>query len=148
MPARISSPISWWFIAAALANVSIAAIHVLAGAPEIIEPILAASLADGVKGVADVLWHHVTGMLLLAGAACAWAARHPDWRRPVAILVGAQYMLISVLFVGFGIYWFASPWPMPQWVLFTATTVLMALGAARMGGAREQPGARAPSGAA
>jgi hypothetical protein len=114
MPDTTSNPLSYAFLAAAVANLATAAIHVFAGAPEIIAPVLATNLPIAVKAVVDVLWHHITGMLILAALACLWAARHAAWRLPVLVLVGGQYALISVLFLGLGFYWFASPWPMPQ----------------------------------
>lgn len=127
----INAKMSWWFVLAAVANLATIFIHVQAGAPEIIAPILSADLPVLVKGVADVLWHHITAMLVLAAVACLWAARHHHWRRPVALLMGAQYLLIAALFIGFNFYWFSSPWVMPQWVLFGAMAALMAVGAWR-----------------
>jgi hypothetical protein len=119
---------SVWFIAAGVLSAATAAIHVFAGAPEVMYPLLAAELPLVVKGVADVLWHHVTGLLLLATGASLWAAWQRPWRLPVLILIGGQYLLIAVLFVGFGLAWFGSVWPMPQWVLFSLMLVLMGVG--------------------
>lgn len=120
-----------WFFAAAALSLATAAVHVLAGAPEIMDPLLAADLPLVVKGVSDVLWHHITGLLLIAAFGCFWAATHANWRLPVLAFIGAQYLLIVGLFVAFGLYWFSSPWPMPQWVLFTVMLGLMALGTRR-----------------
>lgn len=131
MPEITRDRLSYAFLAAAAANLATAAIHVFAGAPEIIAPVLATDLPLTVKAVVDVLWHHITGLLILAAFACLWAARHAAWRMPVLVLVGGQYVLISVLFLGLGFYWFASPWPMPQWVLFSTMAGLMGLGARR-----------------
>lgn len=131
MPDRTTNRPSYAFVAAAAANLATAAIHVFAGAPEIIAPVLATDLPLAVKAVVDVLWHHITGMLILAAFACLWAARQATWRIPVLALVGGQYVMISALFLGLGFHWFASPWPMPQWVLFITMVGLMGLGARR-----------------
>jgi hypothetical protein len=112
-----------WFLAAAVLGLATTAIHVFAGAPEIMAPLLAADLPPVVKGVSDVLWHHITGLLLIA--------RHINWRLPVLVFVGGQFLLIAGLFIAFGLYWFSSPWPMPQWVLFGLMLGLMALGTRR-----------------
>lgn len=117
-----------WFLAAAALSLATSAIHVLAGAPEIMDPLLAADLPVVVKGVSDVLWHYITGLLLIAAAGCVWAATHASWRLPVLAFIGGQFLLIVGLFLGFGLYWFASPWPMPQWILFGLMLGLMALG--------------------
>ncbi|MHA6299821.1 hypothetical protein [Devosia sp. CAU 1758] len=131
MPNTARNSLSYWFIAAAFANLATAAIHVFAGTPEIMDPVLAADLPIAVQAVVDVLWHHITGMLVMAAFACLWAARQAAWRVPVFALVGGQYGLISILFLGLGFHWFASPWPMPQWILFTVMTAMMGLGARR-----------------
>lgn len=120
-----------WFLAAAALGLATTAIHVFAGAPEVMAPLLAADLPPVVKGVSDVLWHHITGLLLIAAAGSIWAARHVHWRLPVLVFVGGQFLLIAGLFIAFGLYWFSSPWPMPQWVLFGVMLGLMALGTRR-----------------
>ncbi len=119
------------FLAAAALGLATTAIHVIAGAPEIMDPLLAADLPPVVKGVSDVLWHHITGLLLIAAAGCIWAATHASWRLPVLVFVGGQFLLIAGLFIAFGFYWFSSPWPMPQWILFGLMLGLMALGTRR-----------------
>ncbi|UYN99218.1 MAG: hypothetical protein KIT02_15035 [Devosia sp.] len=129
MPEPKPAATNWWFVAAATLSLATAAIHVLAGAPEIMAPLLSSAVPVMVKGVVDVLWHHVTGLLLLAALACFWAARHPGWRLPVLMVVGGQFLLIALLFIVLGLNWFASLWPMPQWVLFAAMLGLMAMGA-------------------
>lgn len=127
--------ISWWFMGAAALSVATAGIHVLAGAPEIMTPLLASGLHAGVKGVVDVMWHHITALLLLAALACTVAGWRAEWRAPVALLLGGQYVLIGLLFLGLGLYWFGNIWPMPQWVLFLAMAGLMLAGI-RPGAAR------------
>lgn len=123
-----TTQVSWWFMGAAALSLATAGIHVFAGAPEIMSPVLGSGLPAVVKGVVDVMWHHITALLILATAASVLAAWQPEWRKPVALLLGGQYILIGALFLGLGLLWFGSVWPMPQWVLFLATTGLMLIG--------------------
>lgn len=122
---------SWWFVAAAAASLITSAVHVLAGTPEIMSPLLASNLPPVVKGVFDVMWHQITALLLIGSAAALVAAALPAWRLPVAVLIGGHFALIAVLFLVLGAMWFSSPWPMPQWVLFGAMAILLLIGCRR-----------------
>jgi hypothetical protein len=123
--------LSWWFLAAAAVSLITSAIHVLAGTPEIMSPLLASALPPVVKGVFDVMWHQITALLLIGSGASLVAAARPAWRLPVAVLIGGQFALIAVLFLALGAMWFSSPWPMPQWVLFGAMAILLLVGCRR-----------------
>jgi hypothetical protein len=125
---RAELPFSWYFLAAAAVSLITSALHVLAGTPEIMAPLLASTLPPVVKGVFDVMWHQITALLLLGSGASLVAAARPAWRLPVAVLIGGQFALISVLFLTLGAMWFSSPWPMPQWMLFGAMAVLLLIG--------------------
>jgi hypothetical protein len=120
--------VSWWFLAAAAVSLITSAIHVLAGTPEIMSPLLASSLPPVVKSVVDVMWHQITALLLIGSGASLVASARPAWRLPVAILIGGQFALIAVLFLALGAMWFSSPWPMPQWVLFGGMAALLLVG--------------------
>lgn len=120
--------VSWWFMAAAAVSLLTSAIHVLAGTPEILSPLLASSLPPVVKGVFDVLWHQVTVLLLVGSCASLTASLHPGWRVPVALLFGGHFVLVGLLFLSLGAVWFSSPWPMPQWVLFLGMAILLYIG--------------------
>ncbi|HEY8577947.1 MAG TPA: hypothetical protein VIL88_16595 [Devosia sp.] len=128
---RLELSPSWWFVAAGALSLITSAIHVLAGTPEIMSPLLASNLPHVVKGVFDVMWHQITVLLLIGSGAALAAATRPAWRRPVAVLIGGQFALIAVLFLGLGAMWFSSPWPMPQWVLFGAMAILLLVGCRR-----------------
>lgn len=121
-------PVSGWFVAAAALNLATAAIHVFAGAPEIMDPIVASALPGAIKALLEVMWHHITALLLLGALVSAVAVWQQEWRRPVALLLGGQYVLIAALFLGLGALRFGSVWPMPQWVLFLAMAALMLAG--------------------
>jgi magnesium-transporting ATPase (P-type) len=129
--AKAQSTWSWWFLIAAALSLITTAIHVLAGTPEIMSPLLASNLPPVVKGVFDVMWHQITALLLIGSSASLVAAARPSWRLPVAILIGGQFTLIAVLFFGLGLMWFSSPWPMPQWVLFGTMAMLLVVGSRR-----------------
>lgn len=120
--------LSWWFLAAGILSLFTSAIHVLAGTPEIMSPLLASTLPPGVKGVVDVMWHQITVLLLLGSGASILAAKRTAWRLPVALLIGGHFALIAVLFLVLGAIWFSSLWPMPQWVLFGAMAILLLVG--------------------
>lgn len=120
--------INFWFAGAGLFSLATIWLHVVGGTPEIMDPLHGSDAPVMSRAIADVMWHHVTAVLLIAGLAMLAAGFAPGWRWPVAVLVGAQYLAISAIFLVYGQLWFASPWPMPQWVLFSAMAGLMGLG--------------------
>jgi hypothetical protein len=126
--AKTKPSVSWWFVAAAAICLITSAIHVLAGAPEVISPLLASDLPTSVKGVMDVIWHQITALLVIGCGASLVAAVRPDWRLPVTLLIGGHFALIALLFLLLGAMWFSSPWPMPQWVLFATAAILLLVG--------------------
>jgi len=128
---RAKLTFSWWFVAAAAVSLITSAIHVLAGTPEIMSPLIASDLPPVVKGVFDVMWHQITALLVIGSAAALVAAARPAWRLPVTVLIGGHFALIAVLFLALGAMWFSSPWPMPQWVLFGAMAILLLIGCRR-----------------
>lgn len=117
-----------WFLATAALGLATTALHALAGAPEIMDPLYASSVPIASVAVLDVVWQQVTALLLGGAVAAALAAFRPAWRRPVAWLLGGHYLVVSAIFLVWGAIWFASPWPMPQWVLFTVMAGLMFTG--------------------
>ena len=126
--ARTKPNVSWWFVAATAVCLITSVIHVLAGAPEVMSPLLASNLPTPVKGVIDVIWHQITALLLIGSCASLVAAVRPGWRLPVTLLIGGQFALIALLFLALGAMWFSSPWPMPQWLLFGAMAILLLVG--------------------
>lgn len=117
-----------WFLAAAALGVATAAIHLLAGGPEIMHPLYASAVPVASVAVLDVVWQQVTALLLGGGLVAALAAFRPAWRRPVAWLLGGHYLVVAAIFLVWGAMWFRSPWPMPQWVLFVVMAALMFTG--------------------
>jgi hypothetical protein len=128
-----------WFLAAGVVGLAGTAVHVLAGGPEVMGPLYASELPLASVAVLDVVWQQVTALLLGGALVAGLAAFRPQWRRPVAWLLGGHYLVIAAIFLVWGGIWFASPWPMPQWVLFLAMAGLM------FAGQVTRPAARAAS---
>jgi hypothetical protein len=119
----------WWFIGAAMVGLVTATVHVFAGGAEVMDPLYGSAVPRPAVAVLDVVWQQITALLLGGSVASLWAAFHPGWRRPVAWLVGGHYLIIAVLFLVLGAYWFQSPWPMPQWSAFLVMVGLLSVGA-------------------
>lgn len=117
-----------WFLAAAALGLISTGIHVFAGGPEIMHPLYASAMPVASVAVLDVIWQQVTALLLGGGVVAAVAAFRPAWRRPVAWLLGGHYLVVAAIFLIWGALWFSSPWPMPQWVLFSVMAGLMFAG--------------------
>lgn len=117
-----------WFLGAAALSFVTTALHVLGGGPEIMDPLYASALPLASMAALDVVWQQVTALLLGGGVAATLAAFRPAWQLPVAWLLGGHYLVIAAIFMVWGVMWFGSPWPMPQWILFLAIAGLMFVG--------------------
>lgn len=117
-----------WFLGAAALGFSSTAIHILAGGPEIMDPLYASAVPVASVAVLDMVWQQVTALLLGGGVVTALAAFRPAWRQPVAWLLGGHYLVVAAIFIVWGAMWFGSPWPTPQWVLFLLMAGLMFAG--------------------
>lgn len=122
-----------WFLTAAGVTLLGAGVHVLAGTPEVMEPLYASDLPPASAGVLDVVWQQVTALLVGSVVAMLVGAARPGWRRPVAWLVGGHFAVVAIIFVIWGFVWFGTPWPMPQWALFAPVAAMLAWGAQRRG---------------
>lgn len=117
-----------WFLGAALVGFASTALHVLGGGPEIMDPLYASAVPLASVAVLDMVWQQMTALLVGGGAVAAIAAFRPAWRQPVAWLLGGHYLVIAAIFIVWGVMWFGSPWPAPQWVLFSVIAGLMFAG--------------------
>lgn len=117
---------SWWVVAAVMSFATFL-IHALVGGREIARPLLAArDLARIPRLTAYYCWHMVTIVLLAMAAALAWAAWYPNM--PLVVLIftlALAFMLLSLAFVA---AFRVRPWYLPQWSLFAAISVAIALG--------------------
>lgn len=113
MPARPSPRL---LSAAALLALT-AAVHVVLGAPEVYEPLLAATAAPVLRLYLSLLWHFVTAFFLLGALASVWAAFAPLARHQTAACVAVLLMAMGALFAGFGLAVLGEVWTAPQWIL-------------------------------
>lgn len=113
-------------LSAAMITFATTAVHVLLGGPEVHDPLLASNAPDVAKAVGSVVWHAVTAVLVINGAALLAAAFRPALRQGIAGIVSAQFVAFAVLFVVYGLSRFGSLWPMPQWTVFLIIPALLA----------------------
>ncbi|SFK95367.1 hypothetical protein [Shimia haliotis] len=115
----------WMILASALLGLT-TYVHVFLGGPEIHHVIQASSLSGSVRGVAAVLWHAVTVVLIAFALACAVMARHQN--RALALLVIGIQLGFAALFVVYGLSLLGTLWVMPQWLIFTLIPAVMMCG--------------------
>ena len=113
-----------YLLAAAIMSFLTMLVHVFLGGPEVLDPGLASPLDDVWKAVFIVIWHAVTAVLLINAIALAIAARAAG-AMPVALLVAAQYLAFTALFLFYGATMLGTLWPMPQWIIFIAIAAVI-----------------------
>lgn len=100
-------------------------IHAFLGGPEILAPARASSLSPIVISVLSVVWHETTVPLAVMAVGTYWVAYYPN--PPLEYVLIAIQLGFVLLFLGFGVTDLGGIWLMPQWILFTAASALMAL---------------------
>ncbi|MEM8592672.1 MAG: hypothetical protein AAGF13_09110 [Pseudomonadota bacterium] len=113
--------------AAALVLCLTAAIHAFLGGPEINVPVQTSKLDPVVRSVSGVVWHTLTALFLIMGAASLWAARHVN--RPLVTTLLAICLAFAAIFLVVGATSLGTIWPMPQWVIFLIAAALYLWGA-------------------
>jgi hypothetical protein len=113
-----------WLVAAAAASFATLGIHVLAGGPEVHDPLLAADLSVVQKAFVSILWHAVTVVLLINSAALLIAAVTPRLRAGLTGLVIAHYFAYAALFIGYDLSRLGDLMALPQWIIFLILVVL------------------------
>lgn len=103
-------------------------IHVVVGGEEVRIPIDESELSVLIRSVSNVVWHFTTGILTINGIALIVAGFSQKYRIPLALMVCSQYLVLSVLFVGYGTFQMDSPADLPQWLLFVVIIALALLG--------------------
>ncbi|MEM1301051.1 MAG: hypothetical protein AAGH17_00595 [Pseudomonadota bacterium] len=117
------------FMIAGIMFLATAAIHALAGGPEINAPVQASTLDPVVRSVMAVVWHAITAVALVLAAAMIWTARH---RNPAVILLTlAINVSFIALFWAIGIAELGSLLLMPQWIIFATISLVMLWGLKR-----------------
>lgn len=114
-------------LAALLSSLTLG-IHVFAGGSDVHIPILESELSDPLKTIISVIWHAITAILLINAIALVYAGFNPDYKKPIILLISAQYFFWAGLFIFYGIKDFASIWTMPQWIAFIIIPILAIAG--------------------
>ena len=65
-----------------------------------------------------MVWHFTTAVLGLNGLALILAALYPEAGEPVVLLILFQYLLLTVLFLGYSLTRFRKALALPQWTIF------------------------------
>ncbi|MFG5380127.1 hypothetical protein [Yoonia sp. R2-816] len=102
-------------------------VHVFAGGPEYHDVYQTVLPTAHLASMAAVLWHVITINLIVFAGAYFWLAQHSS--RPLMIALAAMQIGWIGLFLFYGTTMLGSLWPMPQWVIFSATVLLTIYGA-------------------
>lgn len=103
-------------------------VHLFAGTPDVMSPIMGADIDLVTKGTAMVVWHGVSLILLLSTFALAYLARRDNpalFAFAIAIQLG-----FAALFLFYNLSMFGALFALPQWTVFLLAPALM--GAARL----------------
>lgn len=101
------------------------AIHLFAGTPEILDPVLASDLDPVVRSTSFVVWHGITILLgLMTGALGFLAMRRCD---PLFYAVLAVQVSFALLFLATTLTKHSAALALPQWTIFTVLGLLMLL---------------------
>ena len=117
-----------WLFAAGIAALLVNLLHVFAGGPEIIRPVLRSeTLHDVPKYVNYYCWHLVTLTIAAMGIGLIWAAIDPTqtglaWMWTVMAVLFTLWSVILVIWKK------QKPFHMPQWTLFAVVSVLAIIG--------------------
>lgn len=98
-------------------------VHLFAGTPEIMSPIMSAGIHPVVKATAMVVWHVVTLLLLLLTFAIAYLASHKN--DALFTLTLAIQLSFAGLFLYYGLGTFGGVFTLPQWTVFLLVPVMM-----------------------
>jgi hypothetical protein len=133
--------INYWLAASAALAVLTAAVHVLAGTPEIQGPLLGASFERPVTLELYAAWHLVSVALIVSAGVLVWAAwkRRPSDALLVA-MVSALWLLFAAVFVVVDLLLAGSTGLLaaPQWTILLAVGVLGFVGASGLSRRAEQ----------
>lgn len=98
--------------------------HVIGGGKEFHLPMRASALPAPERAVWSIVWHQITALLALNGAALIAAACRPDQAPEIAALPVALSAAFAVLFPFFSHSHLGSVRALPQWTAFLAITGL------------------------
>ncbi len=101
-------------------------VHVLAGGPDVHEPIQDSDLSDYLRALSAVLWHAVTVTLIVFTLALIWLVRRPN--QALAWVISAVQVGFAGLFIFYGITRLGTLWLTPQWIIFLTIPALTVWG--------------------
>ncbi|MEU9033032.1 hypothetical protein AB0D46_37140 [Streptomyces sp. NPDC048383] len=123
-----------WLLAAGMASLGVAAVHVIGGHRDVVRPLLSYGLTDEPKRVLHAVWHMVSADLALSGLALLLLSLRRDIPGTglVAWLVAAHFLAYATAFL---VVTLSVGWPrpllrLPQWILLLPVALLAAAGAA------------------
>jgi len=116
-----------FLLAAAVAAVAIAALHIIAGGRYIARPLLDSALRPVPKLTNYFCWHIVSLVIIALAAAYLRAALVPGSRELAAVATGLSAS-VALLNAAIVVTQRQSPKLMPQWALFALLTGLGVLG--------------------
>ncbi len=117
-----------WLLSAAALSLVTTGVHVLAGGPDVHDPLLALDMPPILKVYVSLLWHASSAVLAVNSIALLWASIRRRHRVALAAAVVAQYLAYAGLFMGYGLAYVGSLWQTPQWVIFLLISALALLG--------------------
>jgi len=121
-------PLNKKIVTAGLLSLLGMVIHLVVGGEEVRIPIDESELSALIRSVSNVVWHFTTGILTINGIALIIAGINQKYRMPLVLMVSSQYLVLSVLFIGYGAFQMDSPADLPQWFLFVVIVALALLG--------------------
>lgn len=119
----------WPLWAAVGVTAFIATVHVVAGTPEMLGPLLSSGMDPVPAQTLRVVWHVVSAVLVTFPLALGWAARAtPAAARPVLGYVWVLSAVFVGVFLAVDVDAFGTAvLTLPQWVLFLPPLVLIPL---------------------
>jgi len=119
---------NYWILSAGILSLLTLLLHAFSGGPEIHVPILESELSVELKAIFSVIWHAITAVLGLSGAALLLTARRRTPPKALILFIFSQYLAFTALFVFYGLTRLESLLPMPQWTIFIVLTGLTLVG--------------------
>ncbi|NRP18122.1 hypothetical protein LPJGGPFB_01352 [Ensifer adhaerens] len=117
-----------WLLSAAAISLLTTGIHVLAGGPDVHDPLLAIDMPPVLKVYVSLLWHATSAVLAINSVALLWASISRRYREALTGAVVAQYLGYAGLFIGYGLAYVGTLWQTPQWAVFLLISALALVG--------------------
>jgi len=119
---------NYWILSSGILSIGTMFLHIIGGGREVHVPVLESELSTGLKAILSIIWHAITAILAINGAALLWAAASPELQKPLVLLVSFQYLAFAILFIFYGWIRLGTLLPMPQWIIFIALAGLALAG--------------------